>query len=196
MGEPEKGALRLLFPHYWGLVGLLALLFVAPACAQSGTARVGPVNVTWQRGHLDSTHLDLLGGVTMNSANFDLAALTAHIDFASGKKGASGVSAIARATLDADLAHGQQIVGRFAQIEMARTYRVRADHAVYVPDPTRPGGGKVDFTGHVVIALLDAGALDGPALMQVDHAVALLGQGPSYPSFDFSAGQFTATPLH
>ncbi len=58
---------------------------------------------------------------------------------------------------------------------------IRADHAVYVPDLSRPGGGSITFTGHVKMILTNPGALVGDSTSTMDQAVVLLGLKPQYP---------------
>ena len=64
-----------------------------------------------------------------------------------------------------------------------------------MPEPSRLDGGRIDFTGHVVVTLQAPQSLDGPAVTHLEHATVLVGPKPAYPQIEFGAGQLDFTPL-
>lgn len=175
--------------------GLLLLTGPVLAAGQASVTKLGPVTITAKGGgELSGSALRLVGGVQLTSPNYDLQA--DHILVAlqqGGKKG--GSPSIGKATAEGNPAKGTQVTGRFAQVDLARTYKVRGDHAVYTPDPARPNGGQIDFTGHVVFTTIAPDALDGPLTMNSDHFTVKIGAGAEYPKFEFGPSVTTFTPL-
>ncbi len=166
----------------------------APSAAPASTTRVGPVNLTWQKGlSAIGNQVRVSGDVHLSSPTFAAQAETITVDLLRGsKKGAVG--GIGRASME-PLAH-KQVSGQFDDIAQGRNYKFQADHAVYVPDNARPGGGRIDLTGYVRLAVNAPIALDGPLVTVTDHAVVLLGQGSEYPKVETGAGHLTFTPLN
>lgn len=177
-------------------VGLLLLTLPALAAGQGNITKLGQVTITaGGGGELSGNALRLVGGVQLTSSEYDLQ--VDHILITLQKAGKKGSApSIATATADGNPAKGTQVTGRFEQVDLARTYKVRGDHAVYTPDPARPGGGgQIEFTGHVVLTTIAPEALDGPFTMNSDHFTVQLGAGPEYPKFDFGPSVATFTPL-
>jgi hypothetical protein len=169
----------------------IALIFAAGGCfAQKQT--MGPVTVTYKHFEYGGSTFTAEGGVTMKSSTFDLSAQTVVFQF--GGKGTP--NGITKATADGDLSAKQQVVGVFTDMEQARTYRFIADHAVYVPDPSRPKGGTVDFTGNVTLVITAQAALAEPSQTHLKHARITLGPAPDYPRIDGEDGETVLTPLH
>ncbi len=166
----------------------------APPAAPVSTTRVGPVNLTYNKGAaFAGNQVRVMGDVHINSTTFAAQAETITVDLLRGsKKGAVG--GIGRAAMEP--LGGRQVSGQFDDIAQGRNYKFQADHAVYVPDQTRPGGGRIDLTGHVRVAVNAPIALDGPLVTVTDHAIVLLGQGTAYPQVETGAGHLTFTPLN
>ena len=176
-------------------VGLLLLTLPALAADQTSITKIGQVTIAAKGGgELSGSALRLVGGVQMTSPDYDLNADHITINLQQAGKKSAGPS-IAGATAEGNPAKGTQVTGRFAQVDLARTYNVRGDHAVYTPDTSRPSGGRIDFTGHVKLTLVAPEALDGPFLMDSDHFTVLLGVKPEYPKVDFGPSTATFTPL-
>ena len=166
----------------------------APPGAPASTTRVGPVDLTYHKGAaFAGNQVRVMGDVHINSQTFAAQAETITVDLLRGSK-SGAVGGIGRAAME-PLA-GHQVSGRFQDIAQGRNYQFQADHAVYVPDNARPGGGRIDLTGHVHVAVNAPIALDGPLVTVTDHAVVLLGQGTQYPQVQTGAGHLTFTPLN
>lgn len=175
--------------------GLLLLTVPALAAGPAGVTKLGPVTISaGGGGELSGSALSLKGGVQLTSPNYDLQADHILVTLQQGGRKA-GSPSIAKATAEGSPAKGTQVTGRFAQVDLARTYKVRGDHAVYTPDTSRPNGGRIDFTGHVALTTIAPEALDGPFLMNSDHLTVLLGAGPQFPKFEFGPSTATFTPL-
>ena len=56
---------------------------------------------------------------------------------------------------------------------------MQADHAVYVPDNSRPGGGRMDFTGHAKMTVRAPEALAEPSVTTADHITSCWARGPN-----------------
>lgn len=162
--------------------------------ANANSTTIGRVTWDWQHGQFVGNRLALTGGVHMNSALYDLTSYSLTVDLASGQK-AKGSLGISKATALGNPAKGSQVIGTFQQVALKRTYKVMGDKAVYVSEPGRTGGGRIDFTGHVTVVGLLPESIQGPAVMRVEHATVSLGPSPKYPSVDFSAGSLKFTPL-
>lgn len=165
-----------------------------PTAAPASTTRVGPVDLTYHKGAaFAGNQVRVSGDVHINSTTFTAQAETITVDLVRGGKGKT-LGGINRAAME-PLAN-KQVSGRFQDIAQGRNYQFQADHAVYVPDNARPGGGRIDLTGHVRVAVNAPVALDGPLVTVTDHAVVLLGQGTAYPQVETGAGHLTFTPLN
>ncbi len=166
----------------------------APPGAPASTTRVGPVDLTYHKGAaFAGNQVRVSGDVRINSQTFAAQAETITLDLLRGSK-SGAVGGIGRAAMEPLANH--QVSGRFQDIAQGRNYQFQADHAVYVPDNARPGGGRIDLTGHVRLAVNAPIALDGPLVTVTDHAVVLLGQGTQYPQVQTGAGHLTFTPLN
>jgi len=166
----------------------------APTGAPTSATRIGPVDLTYHKGAaFAGNQVRVSGDVRINSQTFAAQAETITVDLLRGSK-SGAVGGIGRAAME-PLA-GHQVSGRFQDIAQGRNYQFQADHAVYVPDNARPGGGRIDLTGHVRLAVNAPIALDGPLVTVTDHAVVLLGQGTQYPQVQTGAGHLTFTPLN
>ncbi len=183
------------------------LLFCLPLClAGLMTARaqtppvtqftVGNTVFTAPAFHINLGTSDALfsGGVTVKSPDYDMKAETVTVTGAPGAAG--GQPTLSQVVAVGDPARGLRVVGGFRQAGTDRSYRIVADRAVYVPDPSRPGGGTLDLTGHPVLTVLMPSALAAPAPIIADHLIVRLGRGPDYPQLDGTGGQATFVPLH
>ena len=139
------------------------------------------------------TDLRLFGGVTVTSPTYDMKAEEVKIFGVPAKAG--GPEAISKVTAEGDPVQGTQVTGHFNQPELKRTYTMQADHAVYVPDSSRPNGGRLDFTGHARMTVRAPDALAGPSVTVAEHITVLLGQGADYPQIEGENGHMTFTPL-
>lgn len=180
------------------LAALLAVSTAGNVKAQSpdstGATTIGPVHLDWQHGTIVGTTLTLSDGVHMKSALYDLTCESLAVDWTS-EKNAKGGASVSKATALGSPAKKSQVVGVFQQTALKRTYKVLGDKAVYVAEPGRAGGGRIDFTGHVSVIGLLPDSLEGPAVMHVEHATVSVGPAPKYPTVDFSAGSLQFTPL-
>lgn len=173
----------------------------APTAAPVSTTRGGPVDLTWQKGSSEKgNQVRVTGNVHLSSDTFAANAETITVDLLRGAQGKTGggrggtIDGVGRAAMEP--LPGRQVSGQYSDIAQGRKYQFQADHAVYVPDNARPGGGRIDLTGHVRVAVNAPIALDGPLVTVTDHAVVLLGQGAQYPQVQTGAGHLTFTPLN
>lgn len=152
---------------------------------------VGKVEVDFQYGKLTPGLWHLTGRVKMTTENYDLAGEDLKVIFTNGK---TGTSALAKATADGNPAAGVQVVANIRQPLQGQAYVITADHAVYTPDNSRPGGGAMKFTGHVKI-VTKSGFLAEPSVSTTDHATILLGQDKDlYPQLETGPAHITLTP--
>jgi len=178
-----------------GLLVALALAVHAQGAAGGGKPPPsGPVTIDYHRGLTYAGNvLRLTGDVSITSAAYELHAEDLRIQLAGGGEKTQGASSIVAAT--AEGTPDKPVTGRFQQADEGRVIRMSADHAVYRREAGRPDGGRIDFTGHVTMTLLDQAALAGPAVTHSEHMVVLLGQGADYPRVESGPGQATFTPL-
>lgn len=169
-------------------------IFGMPGMAQTGKSntglKVGKVDVDFQYGNLTPSLWHLTGRVKMTTEDYDLAGEDVKVYFAPGKTGASGLK---RATVDGSPAGGKQMVAHIRQPLQSQAYEIFADHAVYLPDLSRPGGGRMDFTGHVKV-IADSGFLAEPSVSTTEQATILMGQGNDYPQIITGPAHITLTP--
>ena len=152
---------------------------------------VGKVDVDFRYGKLTPGLWHLTGRVKMTTDNYDLAGEDLRLVFAGGKGGAS---ALVKATADGSAAAGIQVVATIRQPLQGQEYVIHADHAVYLPDSSRPGGGSMTFTGHVNI-VTRSGFLAGPSVSTTDQATLLLGSDKTlYPQLETGPAHLTLTP--
>jgi len=152
---------------------------------------VGKVDVDFQYGKLTPGLWHLTGRVKMTTENYDLTGEDLRILFAGGK---SGTSALAKATADGNPAAGIQVHANIRQPLQGQAYVITADHAVYLPDNSRPGGGSMTFTGHVKI-VTKSGFLAEPSVSTTDRATLLLGADKIlYPQLETGPAHITLTP--
>ena len=136
------------------------------------------------------------GHVQMTSENYDLACetLTFLFDKAKSKAKTTGLGGnLQKVTAEHDPVTGAQVVADIRRPLEGQSYHILADQAVYVPDPTRPGGVTLNFTGHVKI-ITSSGFLAEPSVTTTDHATILLGSGANYPQLETGPGHITITP--
>lgn len=175
----------------------VTLAVVAHAQAPAvGHATLGKNHLTY--GNIRYKGFDTLfaDGVVLNAPDYDLTALTVDV---AGIAGKSGPQAIAKIVAEADLARHRQVIGHFNSVTAGRYYTVYADHAVYAPDNSRPGGGTLDLTGHPKIIVRAPDILQEPSTTTFNDPDAtvhvLLGREPDYPQVEGGAGQTDFTPL-
>lgn len=168
-----------------------------PLSAQTGPEKrasrvsVGRVDIDFQYGKLTPGLWHLIGRVKMTTENYDLTGEDLRIVFAGDK---SGASALAKATADGNPAAGIQVHANIRQPLQGQTYVITADHALYLPDNSRPGGGSMTFTGHVNI-VTKSGFLAEPSVSTTDRATLLLGADKVlYPQLETGPAHITLTP--
>lgn len=180
------------------LTGLLLTTLVCSAVGQYAAAAekqtIGPVTIVYKHFTYTGSAFTAEGGVTLTSALYNLTAQTVVV-YLGGKAGPGGTG-ITKAIADGDPATGTQVIGNFDDVKEGRSYKFYADHAVYKPDPTKPSGGTVDFTGNVTMSIEAPEALAVPSITHLKHAVVTLGSGPDYPRIDGDEGETVLTPLH
>jgi hypothetical protein len=163
-----------------------------PGPVPTTSTKIGPVNLSWTMpGDFSDDQLNLRGVVHMTSTSYDLQARSLVALFSKSNSGLE----ITKATATGDPAKNVQVIGRFEAPEGGRTYLIDGDQAVYVPDASRKGGGRIDFTGNVVVTLQSPKDLSGPGVMKTGQATVLVGAGAEYPKVQFGAGTLTFTPL-
>ncbi len=194
MGTLYKVSIMFLIGTVLAFAASIQAQEAAPTAAPASATHLGPVDLTYHKGAaFAGNQVRVMGDVHINSQTFAAQAETITLDLLRGSK-SGAVGGIGRAAME-PLA-GHQVSGRFQDIAQGRNYQFQADHAVYVPDNARPGGGRIDLTGHVRLAVNAPIALDGPLVTVTDHAVVLLGQGTQYPQVQTGAGHLTFTPLN
>ena len=152
---------------------------------------VGKVDVDFQYGKLTPGVWHLIGRVKMTTENYDLTGEDLRIVFAGGKAGAS---ALIKATADGNPAAGIQVHAAIRQPLQGQAYVITADHAMYLPDNSRPGGGAMTFTGRVRI-VTKSGFLAEPSISTTDRATVLLGADTVlYPQLETGPAHITLTP--
>lgn len=156
------------------------------------TLKIGAVNISFGGSFLRVNRLHFLAGVQMTSAQYDLMAEDVQATLSSPKSGHTG---LAGATAEGSAAKKTQVIANVKQPLQGEAFEIFADHAVYVPDYTRPGGGRIDFTGHVMV-LSRSGFLAGPAPADFGNGpvTVLLGQGEDYPQLQTGPGHIVVTP--
>ncbi len=187
----QKSTITLIFTGAFAALTLLPLFAQSDPDKPSSRVAVGTVNVDFEYGKLTPGLWHLTGRVKMTTENYDLAGEDLKVVFAAGK---SGASALAKATAEGNPATGQQVIATIRQPLQGQAYVITADHAVYTPDPSRPGGGAMNFTGHVKI-VTKSGFLAEPSVSTTDHATILLGQNKDlYPQLETGPAHITLTP--
>lgn len=164
----------------------------APAPKQTP---IGAVKVT-AKGGFDyaANRLRLFGTVHAQAEDYDLQAEVLTFTFSQNR------GALAGATADGTAS--KQVSGLFQQAAADGTKRViqvHGDHAVYRPEADRPGGGRMDFTGHVTVTVSDPKALDGPAVAVTEPLTVFLGRNEpgkpaEYPRVQGGPVQIELTP--
>lgn len=133
------------------------------------------------------------GQVRMTSDNYDLSCETLTFLFDKAKGGAAGKTPLNKVDAEGNPAAGVQVIADVRRPLESQAYHIFADHAVYVPDKSRPNGVTMNFTGHVKV-VTTSGFLAEPSVTTTDHATLLLGQGDDYPRLDTGPGHITFTP--
>lgn len=178
----------------------------APAPRPAARLGLGRVDREWREGATYTpTGLDVRGRVRMTSRDYDLSAedVTATLSPPAVPGGPPTVQkAVARpapgARVSADI-RVPAVAGASASEpkKAAEAYKILADKAVYLPDADRPGYGRLEFTGHVVVDA-QAGFSVGPARTTTDHATVFFGPNdpddPKFPSVETGPGHLTLTP--
>lgn len=162
----------------------------SPEAAKTSSLKVGTVNLDARSAQLQPGLLHLKGQVKMTSEDYDLAGEDVKV-FSS--LGAGGKETLKNAVVEGNLKAGQQVVAHIRQPLQGQAYEIFADHAVYTPDASRPGGGRMDFTGHVKV-ISNSGFLAEPSVSTTDHATILMGQGDDYPQVSTGPAHIVLTP--
>ena len=172
------------------LYGILPITLFAQTPQSKPAPAIGKVSIDFGKAQITNGAWHLYGGVKMTSENYDLAGQDFQVYFAKGRPGAS---TLIRAVAEGSPAANTQVVGRFQNVLESQAYRVYADHAVYLPDDSRKGGGKISFTGHVQV-IANSGFLNGPSRTQTESATVLLGAGADYPQLETGPAHTEFTP--
>ena len=172
-----------------------SLLSAVPAqtasnTAKSGGLKVGTVDLVARSAQYQPGLLHLKGQVKMTSEEYDLAGEDVKIY---SSQGTGGPPTLKNAFVEGDLAAGKQVVAHVRRPLQGQAYEIFADHAVYAPDKSRLGGGKMDFTGHVKV-IANSGFLAEPSVTVTDHATILLGPGEDYPQIATGPTHIVLTP--
>lgn len=192
--------------------GLLLLLAVVPLAAHAQKSPFGKLpsitqgRLTWDKGvTYDIPHntVQVTGNAAFVSSAYELHAETLTVVLASGNTKSKSTGKdnltlpVTRASAAADLAAGKQVEGVVRQTATdggTREVHFLADHAVFVAEGSRPGGGRIDFTGHVQMTVTDPKLLTGPGTLTAEHMWVLLGTGPDYPQVQGGSGQAAFSP--
>lgn len=182
-------------------LGLLAGLALA---APAQTASDYQVHITFGPTHIDCNRLEgdprvlhLYRGVRVASPDFGMSAPDVHVYYDATKKNAGSSFDVEKAT--ANSLGGARVTGHFEQGNSASKtgaktpIEVEADKAVYRPDASRPNGGRVDFTGNVILTYVLA-APQPPVVARTEQVAILLGRAPDYPQIEGGPGEVTGTP--
>ena len=175
------------------IISLLLTTLLPGAYAQSASSRlnVGTVNVDFQKATLTPGLWHLMGQATITSDNYDLNAADIKVYFAPGSK--TGASGLRQAVAEGGTSPGSQVIAHIRRPLESETYEIYSDKAVYLPEPSRPSGGRMTFTGHVKI-ITKSGFFAAPSVSTFDSAIVLLGAGNDYPQVDTGPGHITLTP--
>ena len=177
---------------------LLAAVFVCtasfPAWSASGKPasglQLGAGKVAFGKISLLGDRLHLYQGVQLTSEQYDLTAEDVNALLGAAKGGPK------RVTATGSLAKKTQVDAHIRQDLSGEAFEIFADKAVYVPEAARPGGGRIDFTGHVKV-IWQSAFLAEPSVSTFEDGqpvTVLLGQGADYPQLEAGPGQIIATP--
>ena len=141
------------FTYVLATVLSLSLLSTLPAQTdpnggKTGPLKVGTIDIVARTAQGQPGFLHLNGQVRMTSEDYDLAGEDVQV-FSSQPVG--GKPTLKKAVIEGNPATGQQVIAHIRQPLQGQAYNISADHALYTPDTSRPGGGKMDFTGHVKV---------------------------------------------
>ena len=175
----------------------LNLRYFAVCCAVAGAASVcfakptvkptGPITIDYKHFEYSPASLHLYGGVQLNSTQY---VINAGDILVVQTPGSTKTFKSATATP----LPGAQVSMKFEDVEAMKSMKALADKAVITPDPTRPGGARIDLTGNVLLEMNAQGALDGPSKTNLEKATILIGDGPTYPRIEGEHGHTTLTP--
>ncbi len=177
--------------------GFLAGLALAAPAQTASDYKVhitfGPTRIDCNRLEGDPRVLHLFRGVQVTSPDFGMTAPDVHVYYDATKKNAGSTFDVEKAT--ADSLSGTRVMGHFEQANGAKKtpIEVEADTAVYRPDTSRANGGRVDFTGNVVLTYVLA-APQPPVVAKTEQVAILLGRAPNYPQIEGGPGEVTGTP--
>ncbi len=163
------------------------------AVKSSSGLNVGTVNVDFGKSFLILGHQwHFSAGVKMTSEQYDLTAEDVVAAFAPGP---GGKAALLKATAEGRPGKNGQVDAHIRQPLEGRAFEVLADHAVFVPDKSRPNGGRMDFTGHVKV-ISNSGFLAEPSVSTFENGpvTVLMGQGDDYPQLQTGPGHIVITP--
>lgn len=161
-----------------------------PETGKAGGLKVGTVFLDAQSAHYQPGLAHLKGRVKITSDDYDLAGEDVKVFTTLPSR---GKPMLKNAVVEGDLAAGRQVIAHIRQPLQGQAYEIFSDHAVYVPDKSRPGGGRMDFTGHVKV-IANSGFLAEPSVTVTDHATILMGQGDDYPQIATGPAHIVITP--
>lgn len=163
----------------------------APSAANSSQLKVGMVTVVARHSEYQPGLLHLWGQVKVTSDNYDFTGEDVKLYSPPSTKGSK--ANLKRAVIEGDPASNKQVYVYLRQDLEGRSCEIFADHALYTPDTSRPGGGEMDFTGHVKV-ITHSGFLAEPSETTTDKAVILMGQGEDYPQVSTGPAHIVLTP--
>ena len=152
---------------------LTALLPGAYAQSASSKLHVGTVNVGFPESHADPRPLALdgTGEDYVRQLRFEC---RRHQSLFRARRQNRSVRA---APGSRRRGRGFRLAGDRANIRRpleSETFEIYSDKAVYLPEPSRPSGGEMTFTGHVKV-ITKSGFFAGPSTSTVESATVLLG---------------------
>jgi hypothetical protein len=179
---------------------MLAFLIIAGGAADKPANDVGMIHFHGPWVRYSPTGIDLHNGFTITSTQYDASGEKAHVTL--DKEGT-----YTKIEVWGDPTTNTQLSATFKDVTNGEsapaspnaaqsgvtTMQFFADHAVLVPDDTRPDGQKATFTGNVHMKVYSAD-LAGPSVATMDSAVVLLGDKPDYPQVEADNVDGTAEP--
>lgn len=194
MQKSNVASMLLLLLSATGLTASLTSAVSAQSNAGKSASgpRLGRINGHFEYSKLAPSLWHFVGPIGITSEEYDLAAGDIKVFFLPGK---AGRSTLDRATADGGPATGGQVDVHVKRPLESQAYEIKSDHAVYTPDDTRPNGGRMVFTGHVVV-ITDSGFLAEPSVSTFDTkpVTVLLGRGDDYPQLETGPGHVVLTP--
>jgi hypothetical protein len=181
-------------------VGILGVMLILSGglrvLAQSDQAGPGPVTLNYHQFEYRGGNLHVFGGVTMTSQNYNLTADSVTILLAAKQANVKSKPLFQKAVAESKPNTDQKVNMSLNIVSKGEFVKLSANRAVITPEPTRPGGFKLELTGGVNMLVTYNAGLAEPSPTTLSHLVVLLGKGPDYPVFQGDGpGQTILTPL-